>query len=355
VIPAIAQLVDAIEGRWHGCNHDERRFCDIAVAALNDARLGDALTMSSLVRWFNHERGPVPQVNLEASFGEPPLTLGSTSRFYVEALFWLDGTTTIHQHRFSGAFMVLDGSSIHTRYRFACTQRVNASTEIGELALDGVEFLRPGQVRPIRSGTATIHSLFHLARPTLSIVVRTALDPDAAPQFDYWPPCIARVPSAIDGRLRRQIQLLRTLGRVAAPDRFVQARELLERSDFGTALPILDAMVAANPDDWPAVRDLAGTVQAGHPEITCDLVAVLAERRRVNLLVSRRRQVHDPELRLFLAMLINLPTQAACLEFLRGYAPDRDCEQLLASWIERLAARESAPDSVALLLQPLIA
>ena len=355
MIPAVARLVDAIEDRWRSCHYDEARFCDLAVAALDEARLCDCLTMPGVVRWFLQERGPAPQVNLEASFGEPPLTLGSTSRFYVEALFWVDGTTTIHQHRFSGAFMVLTGSSIHTRYRFARTRRVNATTEIGALALDGVECLRPGQVRPIRPGAAMIHSLFHLERPTLSIIVRTGLDHDAPPQFDYWPPSIARVPSVMDGRLRRQVQLVRTLGRVAAPERFALAGELVERCDFASALPVLDAMIAASADDWPAVRDLAGAVQARHADLGCDLVAVLAERRRIHRLVSRRGQVRDPELRLFLAMLINLPTQAACLEFLRGYAPDRDPERLLASWIERLAPLESSPDGVALLFQPLVA
>jgi hypothetical protein len=35
----------------------------------------------------------------------------------IEALFWVDGTTSIHQHSFSGAFQVLAGKSIHSRYR----------------------------------------------------------------------------------------------------------------------------------------------------------------------------------------------------------------------------------------------
>lgn len=354
-MPIIAQLVDALDRRWHGCNYEEQSFCEIAVTELDRARLSDALTMSDLVRWFNHERRPAPQINLEGSFGEPPLTLGATSRFYIEALFWLDGTTSIHQHRFSGAFTVLSGSSIHARYEFTRTQRVNASTEIGALTLDGVEFLRPGQVRPIRSGTGTIHSLFHLERPTVSIVIRTTVDQEVGPQLDYWPPCVAHDPSQIDTRLKRQLQLLRTLGRIAAPDRFIHARELLQLCDFGSALSVLEAAVVTNPEDWGAVQELITGVQAQHPQIACDLVPVFAERRRLGHVVSRRKQVHDPELRLFLAMLLNLPTQGACIEFLRGYAPGRDPEAVLASWVERVAKLESSAESVSLLFQPLAA
>ena len=353
MIPVIAQLLDSIERRWHGCNYEERSFCEIATRELDEARLCETLTMSDLVRWFDQEPGPAPQINLESSFGEPPLTLASTSRFYIEALFWLDGTTTIHQHRFSGAFMVLSGSSIHARYRFERTQRVNASTEIGALSLGSVELLRPGQVRPIHSGSGTIHSLFHLERPTLSIVVRTVLDQDAGPQLDYWSPCIARDPSLMDSHLKRRLQLLRTLGRIAAPDRFLHARELLQRSDFGSSLSILEAVTAAEPDAWAEVQELIAVVHARHPQIACDLVPVFAEKRRINHLVSRRKHVHDPELRLFLAMLLNLPTLAACLELLRAYAPERDPEALLCSWVERLGAAEPSPEHVSLLFQPL--
>lgn len=355
MIPVIAQLVESLDEQWQARNYEEQNFCDLAVAALERARLCDALTMSDLVRWFNHERGPAPQTSLESSFGEPPLTLGATPRFFVEALFWLDGTTSIHQHRFSGAFMVLSGSSIHACYRFARTQRVNASTEIGTLGLEAVEFLRPGQVRPIRSGAGTIHSLFHLERPTLSIVLRTGQDQDAGPQLDYWPPCIARDPSLMDGRLKRQIQLFRTLGRVAAPDRFQLARELLQRSDFTSSLALLDAIVATDRNARSEIRELIAIVHARHPGIACDLAPVFAERKRMNYLVARRKQVHDPELRLFLAMLLNLPTQAACCEFLRMYAPGRDPELLIASWVERLGAMESSAEDISMMFQPLVA
>ncbi|MDQ3363826.1 MAG: hypothetical protein M3680_00135 [Myxococcota bacterium] len=353
MIPLVGQLLASIEQQWHACHYDERRFTDIATAALEGARLCEHLNSSDLVRWFNHEPGAAPQVSLASSFGEPALTLASTSRFYIEALFWLDGTTSIHQHRFSGAFMVLEGSSIHSRYKFERSQRVNATTEIGALALERVECLRPGQVRPIRSGSGTIHSLFHLERPTLSIVARTTMDQESGPQLDYWPPCVARDPAAIDSRLTRQLQLIRTLSRVAAPDRFQHANELLQRSDFGSSLMILDTVVASNADAWPAVLELIAVVHARHPEVTCDLVPVFAERRRINLVVSRRQQVHDPELRLFLAMLLNLPTQTACLEFLRTYAPNRDPEALISEWIDRLGLIESTAETLSLLFRPL--
>jgi hypothetical protein len=353
VIPVIEKLVTAIQSRWHAANFDEPRFPVIAAEELGDARLSEHLDIPALVRWFGQETGAAPQINLEGTFGEPPLTLAATSRFYIEALFWLDGTTSIHQHQFSGAFSVLCGSSIHTRYRFARSQRVNASTLVGALAVDGVEFMRPGQVRPILSGNGTIHSLFHLERPTVSIVVRTFVDHEAGPQFDYWPPSIARAPYVLDTRLTRQLQLLRTLCKIEASDRFQHARELLERSDYASALMVVDAILAAEPAAWPEILELIELVRARHPAIDCDLVPVFEVRRRAYFVAGQRRQVRDPELRLFLAMLLVLPTRAACFEFLRTYAPDRDPERLLASWIDRLAELETTAEQRTMLFRPL--
>lgn len=353
MIPAIEKLVNAIQSRWHAANLDELQFPAIAAEELGEARLSESLDIPALVRWFVHETGVAPQVNIEGTFGEPPLTLAATSRFYIEALFWLDGTTSIHQHQFSGAFSVLCGSSIHTRYGFARRQRVNASTAVGALTVESVEFMRPGQVRQILSGNGTIHSVFHLERPTVSIVVRTLIDHEAGPQFDYWPPSIARAPTLLDTRLTRQLQLLRTLCKIEAPDRFQHARELLERTDYASALMVIDAVVSTEPSAWPKILELIDLVRARHTTIDCDLVPVFDVRRRAYFVSGQRSQVRDPELRLFLAMLLVLPTRAACFEFLRTYSPDRDPERLIASWIDQLAKLETSAEQRTMLFRPL--
>src|SRR3954454_24279175 len=54
----------------------------------------------------------------DSDFGEPELVAYSHPRFYIQILFWTDGTTAIHQHEFSGAFHVMHGSSIHAQYEF---------------------------------------------------------------------------------------------------------------------------------------------------------------------------------------------------------------------------------------------
>ncbi len=130
----------------------------------------------------------------ERNFGQPPIQAFQCPNFFIEVLFWMDATTAIHQHRFSGAFHVLDGSSIHTEYAFEQKRRYNDRLLVGDLAVKSVEYLEKGSVRPIRNGNGTIHALFHLDRPSISVVVRTGSSPLAGPQYSYVHPGIAYDP-----------------------------------------------------------------------------------------------------------------------------------------------------------------
>ncbi|MBK8286905.1 MAG: hypothetical protein IPK97_19710 [Ahniella sp.] len=151
------------------------------------------------------------QADLDGRFAEPPVSLYAGEHFDISALFWLDGTTSIHQHGFCGAFHVLSGSSIHSQYRFE-RHEVNAESESGSplhaddamcpaiaetqpraiegtLHLVGCEVLHAGSTRTIRRGQGFIHALFHMVRPSVTIVVRTITDdPKQNVQYDYrWP------------------------------------------------------------------------------------------------------------------------------------------------------------------------
>ena len=64
----------------------------------------------------------------------------------VSALFWLDGTTSIHQHGFSGGVPGAGGGSLHAPYSFTVSEEVTHRLVLGYLRLDGPELLRAGDV-----------------------------------------------------------------------------------------------------------------------------------------------------------------------------------------------------------------
>ena len=182
---AFADLGDRIARRWREQSHDEDVFPDIAVETLTASRVLTELGGDDVVEWALSAPTLPPQNY--TGFGQPPVVLYRGHEFYIEALFWFDSTTAIHQHAFSGAFAVLGGSSVQTTYTFEQLERVNSHLLLGDLRFQTCEVLERGAVHAIEAGSPFIHALFHLDRPSVSIVVRTSAERQHNPQFSSPP------------------------------------------------------------------------------------------------------------------------------------------------------------------------
>src|SRR3954454_22440288 len=203
------ELGDTVLERWKRENFSLAKFPEIARAALDARPPAKRVKLAALMRDFllNDEQ----PVQTDSPFGEPELVVYSHPRFYIQLLFWMDGTTAIHQHEFSGAFHVMHGSSIHAHYEFEKAQPVTPYLRVGNLRMKGIELLESGRTVPITSGPKTIHSLFHLDSPSVTVVVRTQHDPGTGPQFNYLPPHVAVDPHFSDKLTMRRKQLLDVL------------------------------------------------------------------------------------------------------------------------------------------------
>lgn len=111
-------LGSLVEHRWRDENYCEEAFPNIAAQALVETAPYKKVDPWDIIRWVNTTTQFPQQEDVHGSFGNPPITLYSGPRFYVDVYYWLDGTTSIHQHAFSGAFQVVLGSSIHSQYDF---------------------------------------------------------------------------------------------------------------------------------------------------------------------------------------------------------------------------------------------
>src|SRR5437868_14516103 len=100
-----------IEQRWRKANCNELALAEIAEQELREAALHERVDYLDVVRWLHRCPNLPRQFNMEATFGQPPITVFSAENFYIDVLNWLDGTTAIHRHSFSGASQVLHGSS----------------------------------------------------------------------------------------------------------------------------------------------------------------------------------------------------------------------------------------------------
>jgi hypothetical protein len=326
------ELGALVEDRWRDRQLDSRALPEVAAQALAALPAPARLSTWDPLRWVTAHRQLPDQVNLEKPFGEPGIQVhhGADGRFYIEVLYWLDGTTTIHQHAFSGAFCVLAGSSLHSQYAFRERERVNADLLIGELTLARAETLRAGDVRPIPSGTRLIHSLFHLDRPSVTLVVRTPTDYEAHPQYNYLHPGLAIAPAALGTALRRQMQSLQLLRDLDSPLFPEALRQVLGHWDLRSAYAVVESLLEdafAAPDarrSQAVTLALAALGEIFGPERGRLVQEALDERRRQSYLIRRRRVITDPDLRFFLALLLNLPGQTEILRLVRERWPGED-------------------------------
>ena len=328
-------LGDRVKAEYRRCNYDDQVFPQIAESALTDwqecpkfnlAEVADFLLTTSI------KQQP------EAEFSNLPVTLYRSSEFYIECLIWMDATTSIHQHAFSGAFRVVTGSSLHSEYEFVEKARVSQLLLLGEARTQRLEVLTRGDVRRITSGRAgLVHSLFHLDEPSVTLVIRTYGEPWVQPQYDVYPPTIAAATQILtnDSRVRLAKRLINVLGRLSPADAVeVWCRDVAQL-DFPRVFVI--CLELAEQLERLEIREpVLAAIRKQHGLLAENLDGCLAERSRIASLKSCRASMTDPELRFFIALLLNATSRRDLFEVLRARYPTTSPEERCARFLAEL-------------------
>jgi hypothetical protein len=331
VLREIDALGRAVEEAWSRVDYDPRSFPRLCAEQLDAARLHERIGLDDLVRAALARDLP-QQSDPAAQFGQPPVTLFRSRRFYIDALFWVDSTTAVHDHGFSGAFQVLAGSSIETTYSFRLLRDVDGHLKTGELRVERSALRRAGDARPIVAGPQFIHALFHLDRPSISLVVRTYSDPGVAIQLQYSPSGLAFDSFEEDQVRTRAVQLVAMLRKIDHP-RFEEiVGDSIARADPGTAFAIIRSCVSA-PD--VLLESLVARVRSA--DLADRIRSWVQHRKHIEFIASKREFVRDPALRFMLAVLLNVQTRADALRLAREYAPSEDPAAQLARWLGELS------------------
>jgi len=342
-----SELGIMVESRWREKNYDDAAFPEIAATALAEHSPAERVDPWDIIRAFTSEYSLPAQQDVDGSFGNPPITLFSGNRFYIDVYFWLDGTTTKHQHAFAGAFQVLLGSSIHSHYRFANVHPVNPHFAIGRLLLNDVSLLRAGDIKQINPGSSYIHSLFHLDRPSATITIRTVGLPNHQPQFSFLPPGVAYDPFFKESALIKKRQIAHLLLSMQHPDGDEIIADMLATSDQHTDFMILELVyqnlqsglqkflgVSHNAERF---AKLLAVARDKHGPLVDTFKDSFTESDRLNDLVMRRSYVHSAEHRFFFALLMNVNGRKRILELVRQRVPERDPAETVIDWIDELS------------------
>jgi hypothetical protein len=334
MISFFAELGRQIERRWRAKDYDDAAFAEIAYEALLETPPADHVDPTQVIRSLCDDEGFVTQVNPAATFGQPPITVFCTDRFYIEVLYWVDGTTSIHQHGFSGAFHVLAGSSIHARYEFDIEHMFNLRILEGRLRRKDVELLSKGATRPILAGNKLIHSLFHLDRPSVSVVVRTLWDPGNNPPYLYLGRRLAVDPFHRPPPVARRLQALQFLHDVQHPELESIAREFLSLGGTFEGYLVLEKLFQCMSAERFATF-LEGARQ-WHPRFVDVAGPTFTWARREQRIVARRRRVRDPNHRYFLALLLNAPPLRDILQLVASRYPQHSPVDQIVTWVKEM-------------------
>ena len=328
------KLGQRIEAAWAATGHDEQALPAIAERALREAECHRHVDSDQVARWLMTAERIPGQGNVNNGFGEPALFAFNNGRLIIQLLHWVVGTTSLHEHGFFGAFSVLEGSSVHSRYQFTASHTHSEHFLIGELALQQFELLRQGDVRPI-TGRRLIHSLFHLDCPSISVVVRTVKHGSEGPQLNYLKPSIGLYPDLNDPLMARRLQYLKLLARTRPAEYQRWVLHLLERADLLSTFRLLQQLAEELPARafWEAALAEA---RRRHGAVTATFQTVFEMQRRERAIVGLRDAVTDADHRFFLALLLVLPTRRAILEVIGQRFPNEEPRQKAAAWIADL-------------------
>ena len=353
---AFDQLGRDIEDRWRQTNYNEDDLPAIAADALERADIPSKATIWQVAEWALNEYELPRQRDLHASFADPPLTVFSGLRFQVDVYFWFEATTAIHQHGFCGAFQVLHGSSIHSWYEFERIRSINKFAEVGSMSLKKCELLSVGDIQEIAGGSEYIHSLFHLDRPSATIVVRTDRSPLHLPQYSYHKPNLAIDPFFEQDTVTKKLQIVTALIRAEHDDADKMIGSWLETCDFQTTYQILSSLRQMLRST--AVDEMFGLTAS---QARFNEYLVLAEGRhgsdvfrpvfehqdKIDAIVRRRQVVSDPAQRFFLALLLNVEGREQIFSLIKQRYPDAEPLEKVLDWTYDLANTRIAGDEKA--------
>jgi len=321
-----------IKDRWRASGFDEEAFADIATDVLAREIPRGGVALDDVVTWVHGCRTLPTQI--DHPFGQP-ITVFHDPRFYIDVLTWVDGTTSIHEHGFSGAFGVLVGSSLHASYAFHRTRRYCEHLFAGRTELTGRELLKVGDVRPIHAGPRSAHALFHLERPSVSVVVRNPRTTTAPIQLTYLRSGIAYNPFHVDIECQRLVRTLEIMHELEHPLLLARARALIDDRDPFTAWKLAELLARKlKHDDYVAFLAAA---PFRHAELFAAIAANAADTRRELNLVSRRRAIRSEPHRFLVALLLNLHDPADILRLVKARVPRADPIDTVMRWVVELA------------------
>ena len=319
MLDSIRRLGAALEDGWRDADRDEERFGDVAALALEDVPVHRGFEREALLAaLLDPHEGGRQQLAPVGAFGQPGTTAFAGDGFVIEIYYWLDSLSAIHNHPFCGVFTVLDGWSVHARYKLSRAMRAGAQGQLLDVRLAGLEIVEPGQIEKFSLRRhPLVHALVHVPVPTVSMVLRTTRTEG---YYRYLPPSLALPMQPPAEPMARRIALLESMAAAAEPTVGEHLRAFLGHADFEAAVHLLSNL-------WPRVdpperEPLLQAIAPLHGDRIDAVRAALDRGLRLQQATSVRATLREAEHRLCATALAYAESREHVLRVLRQRVDD---------------------------------
>lgn len=243
------QLAQQVDSLWQKQSYNIVAFTDIATHALEHFHYNWSLESldSEIKNWLLTNKKIPEQMSLHNTFGQPSITVFNNNKFVVDLYFWVDFDTSIHSHGFRGAFRILHGESLQEIFHTKLLNQIAEDIRLVDLTQVDRLLLKSGAVQKIAPGTDLTHRVLHLAKPTVSLCVKTINEPYIK-QWNYLPTGLAIQKQYLPASVFKQIyfyQYLLNVGDKKA-DSFLD--EFLKQLNLSTQIHIYEAVANGTLD-----------------------------------------------------------------------------------------------------------
>ncbi len=313
------ELGERVAIEWRKANHAEDALAEIASSALDATPPSEHVEPGAIAELVLRGGELPPQADIEARFSDLPVTVYTKDRLHIQVLHWAQSSPAIHNHIFSGAFHLLSGSSLHETYGFSTTRRHGPRVREGVLTPRGVELLEKGDTRAIHRGDRFIHTVFHLGRPSVSVVVRSpGAEDESISKFEQsgfaWDPFYETPGLA---RVLQSITLHHKVG-----DGYQRAvSEALDAADeiaFVRILAHCRTLHYQEPEDLARVTREA---QTRRPDLAAAVLLAFEDASQIEHLIGLRASLRNDDYRSTLGLLLFAPTRRRLLDLVARCVP----------------------------------
>ncbi|MBI4242791.1 MAG: hypothetical protein HY606_01770 [Planctomycetes bacterium] len=323
----ITGIVKQVNELWKKEDYSIGLFGKIAYDVLKKSELHKEKLIENVLKKTAQAKLLPPQLSMERNFGYPPITLYAGDKFIIDIYFWVDPHTAVHNHSFTGAWVLLQGASLHNKFTFKAGSTYGGIST-GKLSLESSELIKNGDINIIKPDSELIHQVWHLSCPSVSLVIRTAINSKLR---IYFPNLEVLSPEYLSKTTIKKVHLMQFLAESAHPlEKSFIANSLKNSDDFNSFwllhkyfgftknISKIHEIIKLSGQNYPWQADLIELFQSSH-QVNLDL-----------------RSIRDEGARLFCALLFSTLDTEQIVKIIKEYAPDRSPLETATNWIGRL-------------------